>query len=151
MFKLQITTLLVLLWQLQIVFLVCEPWTCRQTIYLKTQWTVECFRFIAWLYVAICAQNCKARTSKNLQSEILNIFEMYLAYGKKNFWFPVFLSDLYSMLSCSESCIFDFLIPHICHFFLQMENFWRIKFTPKYIVKYCVLLCITLYYTANIQ
>ena len=22
-------------------------------------------------------------------------------------------------------------IPHICHFFLHGQNFWRIKFTPK--------------------
>ena len=89
MFKLQMTTLLVLLWQLQIVFLVCEPWTCRQTIYLKTQWTVECFRFIAWLYVAICAQDCKAWTSKNLQSKILNIFEVHIPslWKKKLFIF----------------------------------------------------------------
>ena len=46
---------------------------CRQTIYLKTQWTVECFRFMGWVYVAICAQNCKAEKSKDTQSQILTI------------------------------------------------------------------------------
>ena len=35
--------------------------------------------------------------------------------------------------------------------FLHMQNFWRIKFTPKYTVNYCVLLCITVYYTVNTQ
>ena len=36
-------------------------------------------------------------------------------------------------------------------FFLHMQNFWRIKFTPKYTVNYCVLLCISVYYTVNTQ
>ena len=35
--------------------------------------------------------------------------------------------------------------------FFTQAKFLRIKFTPKYIVNYSVLLCITVYYTVNTQ
>ena len=41
----------------------------------------------------------------------------------------------------------DMVCAHTSYlsFFLHMQNFWRIEFTPKYTVNYCVLLCITVY------
>ena len=45
----------------------------------------------------------------------------------------------------------SFLHTSYLSFFLHMQNFWRIRFTPKYIVNYCVLPCITVYYTINTQ
>ena len=48
----------------------------------------------------------------------------------------VFTSDSDSTLEEEEAYLI-FVI------FLHRQNFWRMKFTLKYTVNYCVLLCIT--------
>ena len=69
-----------------------------------------------------------------------SVFKIHLP-----FLFPFFhqVRIRITSISINKITITTYLIFVI---FLHMQNFWRIKFTPKYTVNYCVLLCITVYY-----
>ena len=66
-----------------------------------------------------------------------SVFKIHLP-----FLFPFFhqVRIRITSISINKITITTYLIFVI---FLHMQNFWRIKFTPKYTVNYCVLLCIT--------
>ena len=54
----------------------------------------------------------------------------------------VFLQSRICMLRIQKICLTRIHTSYLS-FFLHEQNFWRVKFTPKYTVNYCVLLCIT--------